>query len=343
MQFHSDKSVVLGFSGGMDSITAARKLTAEGWRVVAVTLDTVGDALMLDKAQRVAAEMGIEHHIVDVREAFQRYIIDYFISEYKRGCTPAPCTVCNSTIKWRFLIEQADALGIEKVATGHYFRVEREGDKYFVARAADRTKDQSYYLWDLPQSVLSRVITPMSEMIKSNVRENFTDKRESMGICFLRGRSYREFLTQHAPEVLRGGDIVTTEGDVVGQHDGVAFYTIGQKRGMELSVGGLAVVDIDASRNIIIVGTPDKLYKHTLDITQCNIVDKKLFESAGDVSLIIRGIGRNPEGYIINKKPIAEGYRITLEHPAWAPAIGQPVVFYRQNRVLGGGFISRYF
>ena len=337
-----EKSVVLGFSGGMDSVTAAKKLTSEGWRVVAVTLDTVGDTAMLDKAQRIASELGIEHHIVDVKEAFQREIIDYFISEYKRGHTPAPCTVCNSAVKWRYLVAQADALGVEKVATGHYFRIEKDGDKFFVACAADGAKDQSYYLWNLPQSTLSRIITPMSEMLKSEVREGFADKRESMGICFLRGQSYRDFLVKHAPEVLRCGDIVNVAGDKVGQHDGVAFYTIGQKRGMELSEGGLSVVGIDAERSQIVVGENCLLYKSTLDITRCNIVDEEEFMSADDVSLVVRGIGRNPQGFILKKEPIEGGYRIVLDDPAWAPAIGQPVVFYRRNRVLGGGFIAHY-
>lgn len=339
----SEKSVVLGFSGGMDSVTAARKLSAEGWRVVAVTLDTVGDEPMLEKARRVAAEIGIDHHIVNVKEAFQSDVIDYFVSEYQRGHTPAPCTVCNSAIKWKYLISQTDKLGIEKVATGHYFRVECDGDKYYVARAADLSKDQSYYLWNLPQNILSRIITPMSDMMKSDVRVNFTDKRESMGICFLRGEGYREFLTNHCSEVVRRGEIVDTDGNVVGMHDGVAFYTIGQKRGLDGVTTGMAVVDIDADTNRLVVGAADKLYKSTLEIDNCNIVDKELFMTAGDMSIIVRGIGRNPAEFIRRVEAIDGGYRIELGDPAWAPAVGQPVVFYRQNRVLGGGFVSRCF
>ena len=343
MQNQANKSVVLGFSGGMDSVTAVGRLTAEGWRVVAVTLDTMGDEAMITKARRIAAELGVEHHVVDVRREFQREVIDYFIEEYAKGHTPAPCTVCNPAIKWRYLIQTADALGIEKVATGHYFRVEEDDGKYFVARATDQTKDQSYYLWNLSQDVLSRIVTPMSDMLKRDVRENFADKRESMGICFLRGVGYREFLVQHCPDVVRRGEIVDIEGRVVGYHDGIAFYTIGQKRGLEGVGDGRAVVGMDVPSNRLIVGTADMLYKSTLEIEDCNIVDKELFTTAADVSVVVRGIGRNPQGFIRRVEPQEGGYRIVLDDPAWAPAVGQPVVFYRKNRVLGGGFIARYF
>lgn len=343
MNTQSDKSIVLGFSGGMDSITAARKLIADGWSIVAVTLDITGDKPLINKAEAAAKELGIEHCTLDIQPIFQREIIDYFISEYKNGHTPAPCTLCNSHIKWKYLTEFADSRGIEKVATGHYFRIEQENGKFFVARAADLSKDQSYYLWDLSQNILSRALTPMCDMMKRDVKENFTDKRESMGVCFLQGINYREFLTQHCPEVVHRGDIVNINGQTVGTHDGIAFYTIGQKRGLEGLEAGQAVIDIDADKNRLIVGPADKLYKSILEIKQCNVVDNELFINSNDVSIIIRGIGRNPDGYIRSKLVIDDGYRIVLDNPAWAPAIGQPVVFYRQNRVLGGGFITGYF
>lgn len=343
MNTKSDKSVVLGFSGGMDSITAARKLIADGWNVLAVTLDTTGDKLLINKAEAAANYLGVEHYTLDVRTAFKHDIIDYFISEYKNGYTPAPCTICNSHIKWKYLAEFADSRGVEKIATGHYFRIERENGKFFVARAADLSKDQSYYLWDLSQEILSRALTPMCEMMKRDVKENFTDKRESMGVCFLRGKNYREFLTQHCPDVVHRGEIVNIDGQTVGSHDGIAFYTIGQKRGLDGLEAGQAVIDIDADKNCLIVGPADKLCKSILEIKRCNIVDNNLFMYSNDVSIVIRGIGKNPKSFIRSKCVIEDGYRIILDDPAWAPAMGQPVVFYRQNRVLGGGFITGYF
>ena len=338
-----ERDIVLGFSGGMDSITAATKLKNQGWRVVALTLDMTGDELMLTKARSAADEIGVEHHVVDVREAFKEYIIDYFINSYSLGYTPAPCTVCNAMVKWHFLKQKADELGIEHIATGHYFKVERSGKRYYVARACDPKKDQSYYLWGLTQDVLRRVITPMGDVRKSDIRENFADKRESMGLCFLQGMAYRDFLQAHCPQTARKGDVVDIEGNLVGQHDGVAFYTIGQKRGFECWKPGVAVVGIDAENNRLIVGEDAFLYKSTLEITRCNIVDIEEFLCSEDITVIVRGIGRNPQGYMLAAEPVEGGFSIALENPAWAPAVGQPVVFYRQNRVIGGGFVTRYY
>lgn len=339
----TERSVVLGFSGGMDSITAATRLKDDGWRVVAVTLDTLGDVAMVDKARRAASEIGVEHCVVDVQEAFCESIIRYFIDSYAEGRTPAPCTLCNSEIKWRYLAERADMMGIEHIATGHYFRVERLNDSYYIARAVDASKDQSYYLWGLPQSILRRVITPMGEVMKSDIRSNFSDKRESMGLCFLQGVAYRDFLQNHCPSTAVQGEVVDVEGEVVGHHAGVAFYTIGQKRGFECCRSGVAVVGIEAEKNRLIVGDESMLYKSTLEVECCNIVDYKEFITSRDISVMVRGIGRNPQGFVQFIEPIDGGYRVVLGSPAWAPAVGQPLVFYRQNRVVGGGIVERYY
>lgn len=334
------KSVVLGFSGGMDSVTSAIKLKSEGWRVVALTLDTVGDKAMTEKAQRVAKEIGVEHLTVDVREAFREKIINYFIDSYSSGHTPAPCTVCNAAIKWQWLISEADRLGIEHIATGHYFKVEERDGRYYVVRATDLSKDQSYYLWGLSQDTLRRVITPMGDVRKSEIRSNFADKRESMGLCFLQGMAYRDFLLEHCPQTARMGEVVDANGARVGTHSGVAFYTIGQKRGFDCSLERVAVVAIDAENNRLVVGEDSLLYKSTLEVSNYNIVNINEFINSKDISVMVRGIGRNPEGYIRKAEPVEGGFLVELEHPAWAPAIGQPVVFYRQNRVIGGGFLA---
>lgn len=339
----AERGVVLGFSGGMDSVTAAVKLKNEGWRVVALTLDTIGDRQMVDRARTVAAEIGVCHRVIDVSDVFREKIIKYFTDSYASGRTPAPCTLCNAAIKWHYLEEQADALGIEHIATGHYFRVERAADSYYVTRAADSAKDQSYYLWGLPQRILRRVVTPMGDMIKSDVKANFADKSESMGLCFLRGMAYRDFLQQHCPATAVGGDVVDVDGQVVGRHAGVAFYTIGQKRGFECSKPGVAVVDIDAERNRLIVGSDTLLYKSTLEVGDCNLVDNNDLISLKDISVMIRGIGCNPDGYIKSVEPLPNGFRLLLDSPAWAPAIGQPVVFYRHHRVVGGGILEKYY
>lgn len=336
------ESVLLAFSGGMDSRTAARLLLEE-YEVESLTLDTTGDADLLLSAKQYANELGIEHSSLDVQAEFRHRIIDYFTDSYAAGRTPAPCTVCNPMIKWRYLIDEADRRGIEHVATGHYFNIERYNNHLYVARADDSRKDQSYYLWGLSQHVLQRALTPMGHVIKDNIRSGFMHAKESMGLCFLRGESYRDYIGRTQPALTLKGDVVDTEGRKVGSHAGVAFYTIGQKRGFECELSGVAVVGIDAAMNRIIVGKDAELYHSTLEINDCNIVDKEEFMQANDVRVVIRGIGRNPQEYMRRAEPAGEGYRIHLNDPAWAPAAGQPVVFYRQNRVIGGGIVERYY
>lgn len=336
------ESVLLAFSGGMDSRTAARLLLEE-YEVESLTLDTTGDADLLLSAKQYATELGIEHSSLDVQAEFRHRIIDYFTDSYAAGRTPAPCTVCNPMIKWRYLIDEADRRGIEHVATGHYFNIERYNNHLYVARADDSRKDQSYYLWGLSQHVLQRALTPMGHVIKDNIRSGFMHAKESMGLCFLRGESYRDYISRTQPALTCEGDVVDTEGRKVGSHAGVAFYTIGQKRGFECELSGVAVVGIDAAMNRIIVGEDAELYHSTLEINDCNIVDKEEFMQADNVRVVIRGIGRNPQEYMRQAEPAGEGYRIHLSDPAWAPAAGQPVVFYRQNRVIGGGIVERYY
>ncbi|MBP3432590.1 MAG: tRNA-specific 2-thiouridylase [Alistipes sp.] len=333
------KSVVLGFSGGIDSQSAARRLRDEGWRVVALTINTLGDEAMMLKAQRAAEILGIEWLGYDACKRFMSDIVNYFCREYLSGRTPAPCTRCNSLIKWSILAEVADSLGINKIATGHYFRIEQYDGRYYVAKGIDPAKDQSYYLWGLSQEILSRAITPMGDMIKSDVKQNFEDKSESMGICFLRGKHYSDFLRERCGE-FRCGDIVNCEGEVVSRHNGIALYTAGQRRGEGIPEG-LRVLSVNGDSNQVVVGKAELLYKHTLYINECNIVFESELLTANDITVKIRGIGRNPE------KPVKiersnDGYIVTTDDPAWAPAVGQPLVFYRKNLVIGGGIVA-YF
>lgn len=177
--------------------------------------------------------------------------------------------------------------------------------------------------------------------MKSEIKARFEDKRESMGLCFLQGRSCREFMERRYPAASRGGEIVDKQGRAVGRHDGIAFYTLGQKRGLD-GVVGRPVVAIDAERNRLVVGDDADLYYETLEIGECNFVDEEEFLTADDIEVVIRGVGRNPEGRMRRAERIAGGYRILLGGAAWAPAAGQPVVFYRGDRVIGGGITTRF-
>ena len=330
------KSVLLGFSGGIDSTAAAQRLRGEGYRVVAITIDTMLRSESVERARLRAEELGIEWYLYDGRERFERNIIEYFCQEYRRGHTPAPCTRCNTLIKWQILLEEAKRLGIEHIATGHYFNIELHNGHYYVTKGVDPAKDQSYYLWGLSQEVLRRAITPMGRLIKSEVKEGLKDKSESMGICFLEGRPYAEFLERRGVD-MRECDIINECGKVCGCHNGIARYTIGQKRGEGLK-DGLRVVDIDATNNRIIVGASTSLYKYKLYITNCNIVDVNELLTVDDITIKIRGIGVNPQ-QPVSIESWDDGYIIHTPDAAFAPAKGQPLVFYRNNRVIGGGIV----
>ena len=330
------ESVLLGFSGGIDSCTSAQRLKDEGYRVVALTIDTMGDDAMVAKARAKAEEIDVEWLMYDAREEFKRDIIDYFCNEYAAGHTPAPCTRCNPMIKWRTLLSEANRLGIKRIATGHYFNIAQHDGRYYVAKGIDENKDQSYYLWGLSQETLSRAITPMGNAIKSNVKQAFRDKSESMGICFLKGLPYAEFLKKQGV-TMPEGDIVTQQGVVCGTHNGIARYTIGQRRGVGIPEG-MRVIAIDAKANHIVVGANELLYHHNLHIADCNIVCKEELLTATDITIKIRGIGRNPQ-LPVKVEATVDGYVVKTQDPAWAPALGQPLVFYRNNLVIGGGIV----
>ena len=333
------KSVVLGFSGGIDSCTAAQYLRDEGYRVVALTINTTNDQALLEKAESKAKELGVEWLRYDAVELFRREIIDYFISSYSNGYTPAPCTLCNTRIKWRILREVADSLNIYHIATGHYLDIVESNGHLYIARALDSTKDQSYYLWGISEDVLRRMLTPMSKVHKSDIRQNFADNRESMGICFLNGCHYTDFLLSQGIDLLPG-NIINSRGEIVGEHNGIARYTIGQKRGVGIPEG-MRVIGIDSKSNSLIVGTNNDLYKHKLYVNESHIINQEELLSADNITIMIRGIGRNPERPV-KVESYNNGYCVTCDDPAWAPAIGQPLVFYRNNLVIGGGIICSF-
>ncbi len=329
--------VVLGYSGGVDSVAAVSLLQSSGLEVTALTLDMCGDELLVENARKCANESGIKFAALNCEELFQKEVKDYFTSEYLKGRTPAPCTRCNPLVKWRLLSEYATANGIYHIATGHYFRVEKYNGKLYVARAADRLKDQSYYLWGLSQETLARAITPMAEVIKEQI--NTSKRKESMGVCFLRSRCYSDYI-EEVCGVLPQGDILDKSGCVVGRHNGLAHYTVGQKRGDGIPKSSV-VIGLDNRCNSLIIGDDSDLYHTQLFISECNIVDLEELTTSADISVMIRGIGRNPEGCAKSIVEHGDGYKITLSSPAWASAAGQPVVLYRGDRVIGGGYLDK--
>lgn len=333
--------VLVALSGGIDSAAVSLMLRADGYRVQALYIDMLGDVTARAKAIDMARRLGIELHIEDVRSQFKRSIVDFTLAEHQLGRTASPCAVCNPAIKWATLLQVADRLGIEKIATGHYVRIEHSKGEYFINKGVDPSKDQSYYLWALDQRVLSRAITPLGSMTKREVRahlldEGFSDlstSGESMGLCFMQGRSYADFL-RHALDPQKG-DVVDHHGQVVGDHDGYQLYTIGQKRGFRSATPG-EVRRIDPAVNKIEIGP-------ALMCTELWVENFVLHESwplNGDgLSIKIRGIGRNPQGEA-HLNIVDHRLHITLcQDKAWAVCAGQPVVIYRGDRVVGGGVL----
>lgn len=337
------EKVLLGFSGGMDSCAAAGILRDEGYDVTLAFLDMLGHAETTGKARQAASSLGLPLRIIDVRETFEREVVAYFADGYAKGETPAPCSRCNPAIKWKYLYETAVASGFERIATGHYFRIGRDSaGRCSVRRAADRNKDQSYYLWGVPQHCLRMAVAPLGDRIKSELRDELPEElhaRESMGVCFLKGRPYGDFLRERLPEI-RPGEIVDRQGRRVGTHEGYVFYTIGQKRGLGRTVSG-PVVAIDAAANRIVTGTPDDLWYRTLYVRETYVPAPERLKNSDTLRIMIRGIGRNPQGRA-EIHPEGNGTaRIELDDPAWAPAPGQPVVFYDGDTVVGGGILDR--
>lgn len=335
--------VLLGFSGGMDSLRAAEVLAGQGYEVIALYLDMTGGGQGATARAR-AEKIGIQFIEEDVRQLFGRTVKCNFLSEYMAGRTPAPCTLCNTAVKWSSLSAVADRLGIGHIATGHYFGISHHCGKPYVTRPADRTKDQTYYLWGLGPDLLSRILTPMADILKADLRRGCTDpalKRESMGICFLGGLPPRDWLLEHAPQPVTPGDVMTLSGRTVGRHDGYPLYTIGQRRGFSATEPGY-VVAIDPAANRLVIGGQGDLLYNRLSLGSWRATDMEELTGSDDISVVIRGIGINPEGCC---RIAVQGDRleIALDNPAWAPAKGQPAVLYRGDRVVGGGIVENYY
>lgn len=345
-----NNDILVALSGGMDSAAAVLKLRGEGFRPVGLYIDMLGDAAARRHAEETAERLGIELFIENCETRFRHEVSDYFVRAYLAGQTPAPCSQCNPSIKWKITAEVADRIGIEKIATGHYCQTETVDNQTYITRGADPAKDQSYYLWGLGPEILRRAVFPLGGFRKQEVRQFLTAagysaierQRESMSVCFLGGGGYENFIRQRADELgitITEGNIVDTNEHVVARHRGLPFYTIGQKRGID---GGQSVIGIDASTNRIIVGSNENLYTNTLIINDWQAINIDELLSSSQVAVMVRGIGRNPEGYaeIAISQDEPAKLIVRLENPAWAIAAGQPAVFYIGNRVVGGGIME---
>ncbi len=342
-----DKRVLVGMSGGIDSSATCLMLQEKGYEVIGLTMQVWGEAP--DDAKILANRMGIKHYIIDERVPFKETIVKNFINEYRSGRTPNPCVMCNPLFKFRILTEWADKLDCAWIATGHYSRLEEMDGNVYIVAGEDDKKDQSYFLWRLGQHILRRCMFPLGEYTKLEVREYLRRKGfeakansgESMEVCFIKG-DYRDFLKEHYPTIdneIGEGWFVNSEGVKLGRHKGYPYYTIGQRKGLEIALGKPAyVLRINPQKNTVMLGEPDQLKAEYMLIEQPNVVNIQELISNENLTVRIR----------YRSKPIPcsvsllDNGEMLVHFKSEASAItpGQSAVFYDSKRVLGGAFIA---
>ena len=344
-----NKKVLLGMSGGVDSSVAALLLQKEGYEVIGATMqlhEYCNNGDLVKDAQAVTRKIGIEHFVFNMKEEFNKYVIDYFVQEYEEGRTPNPCIACNKYLKFGAMIDKAKEMKISYIATGHYATIVKEGNKYFLKKAKDETKDQSYVLYNLTQQLLSQTLFPLGEYSKKEIREiakssnlEIENKSESQEICFIPDNNHFRFIKENAPNRIKKGEILDTHGNILGYHEGTAKYTIGQRKGLGVSSNRpLFVVDIVEENNQIILGSNDDLFSKELIASNCNWISGEYPKKEYTVKAKIRYKAQEQEATIF---PLAEGkIKVVFTQPQRAITKGQSIVFYDKEYVLGGGIIS---
>ncbi len=343
--------IAVAMSGGTDSSVAAALLKQEGHEVFGVTMkltDGGSNQNAVDDAGRVAEKLGIPHYVIDLRDIFYRVIITDFCREYSLGHTPNPCVPCNRYIKFGVLRERAKKLGAEFFATGHYARIEEDkSGKYLLKKGKDRSKDQSYFLYQLKQEQLSNTLFPIGNLTKSTVRKiaseiklPIANRPESQEICFITGNDYIGFLKEHAPTLPPPGPIIDRKGDTLGQHEGIAFYTVGQRKGLGITANKpLYVTAIEPEKNAVIVGTKKQTYSDVLIADNLNWIAIAKPEKPIKLKASIRY--RHEEAEAVISPRHGETYYVKFTEPQMAITPGQSVVFYDGDTVIGGGKIIR--
>ncbi len=353
------KRVVVAMSGGVDSSTAAGILIKQGYEVIGISmkLSNFGEVSEsgccgirgIDDARRVAQKLGIPFYALNYEKEFENKVITYFCQEYINGHTPNPCIICNEKIKFGSLLNRAKSLGADYIATGHYARVEYDSSskRYLLKKGKDIEKDQSYFLFSLSQEQLSLCLFPLGDYTKNEVRQlakefglKVYNKPASQEICFIPDNDYRKFLrTQVKSDVFKPGPIVDMNRKILGEHQGIAFYTIGQRKGIGAYQKPFYVTAIDKEKNTIVVGEERKLYQDSLIAKNVNWIENYISDNLKSRKLKIRIRYKHSETEA-TIFPITNGkVEIKFAQPQRAITPGQAVVFYDDDTVIGGGWI----
>lgn len=366
------KTIAVAMSGGVDSSTVAAMLRADGYSIVGLTMQlwnqrrlsghegmpeaVTGRCCSLDDvydARRVAEAIGIPYYVVNHEDRFERDVVRPFVKEYLSGRTPIPCSLCNNHLKFDQLLIVAQQIGADAVATGHYARVEfdQPRGRWLLKRPTDRSKDQTYFLFGLTQEQLSRTLFPLGGMKKSEVRElarkhglALAEKPDSQEICFVPGGDYKNFLDAYLAEQGESfpetaGELVTTDGRVIGEHGGIHNFTVGQRKGLGVATGSpLYVLQIKGDTHQVIVGDQENLYSKTLLTRKINLISVDDLREPTRVSIKIRH--RHEPSAATIEKTGADEILVTFDEPQRAITPGQAAVFYDGDIVVGGGWIS---
>jgi tRNA-specific 2-thiouridylase len=355
--------VLVAMSGGVDSSIAALLLKEQGYEVIGMTMKTwdyesscvtpkeTGCCSIdsINDARALAVKLGFPHYVIDFKKEFEEKIISNFIEEYTAGRTPNPCVLCNKLIKWNDLLEKADNLDCEFIATGHYAKVIHENGRFFLRKGIDDTKDQTYVLYGLTQENLSRTIFPLGDLKKTDIKEMAVDagfdflakKSESYEICFIPDNDYRKFLKNRIPDLEKnyaGGDFLDKDGKVLGKHNGYPFYTIGQRKGLVIAVGTpLYVNKIDPKKNTVTLGNREDLMSDELTVSDYNLMKYEHIDSLKNITTKIRYKDKGAFSSLYE-----ENSKIFIKFVEKVSAVtsGQSAVFYEGDDLIGGGIID---